>query len=161
MAKFTPNAEQRAEKAVRVHDAALVEAMADTVAARREVMKSDEGCRGTRSQRAAMLEAAALVEKAQELGYSTLAAYSLLSQGEGRAMEREAIANGATGSGDIGRGEIRIKSDKSQGNKMARQRRRIGREAEQPASFWYKENAGEAQEAYTKADAADTGEWFG
>lgn len=152
------------ETVVRVHDITLIDQMADHVDAARSAAR--DGCRnGAASERVALVKAAKLIEDVKAAGYSQVAAEGLLGQGAFRASMRSAIVNGPEASADAPECDVnksKVKFDgKGQGRRIDRQRRRIGREAEQPASFWYKENEGEAQEGYGKADAADTGEWFG
>lgn len=154
----------------RVHDAALINAMADAhddrrTAARkaRPTVRASKRLQAINAERAAFCKAAALVEDAKAAGYSATAAEGLINQGEARAYARHAITNGAIGSAVAPAATIKIKSDNARpSTRMVHaSRHAIGREADRPAEMWAEELGEGIQEASKKLDAADTDEWFG
>lgn len=146
----------------RVHDADLVNMMADIVDRRKTAVRQAVGCKAASAESLALKDAADLVTYTKELGYSQQAAEGLLNQGAARSHNRAAMVNGKTASDTPTLPSAHVKFD---GPKDRRRQRRqdeaIGNKYTIPTAFWEAENAGGVQEASLKLDAADTGEWFG
>lgn len=146
----------------RVYDATLIDNMANVMDDRKAIVRQAVGCKAASAENLVLKKAADLVAHAKELGYSQEASEGLINQGIARSRNRAMMVNGKTASDTPTLPSAHVKFD---GPKDRRRQRRqdeaIGNKYTIPAAFWEKENAGEAQDAYNKADAADTGEWFG
>lgn len=153
--------------AARVHDARLIEKVADAHDARRAaaltaanpMVRASRKLQAENAERTALNDIARKVEVAKRVGYSQEAAEGLIGQGEARAYARHAMVNGAVARTDAPKGEIKVKSDGSRDRLIDAARRRYGRETERPADHW--DGTEGYQQASLKDDAADTDEWFG